>query len=187
MAELNEAYKRKNVPKLPGKTKFHQGYFTPKHPEKCLTKVNIYRSSLEYNFLVYCDLNPNILRYASEPIQIPYKNPEKALKQGLDPKLFFTISNYMVDMWIECLGENGEKRKIFIEIKSYAETQQPVMPESKNGKPVSANKYKAFNKAAITYLKNKAKWESAEKFCKERGCEFMIITEKTLKRLGMKI
>lgn len=186
---LNEEYKNRHKPAIQGQSRYHQGYFTPKHPEKCLTpKSNIYRSGYELQFMLFCDNDPRILRWGSEPIAIPYKNPVSTLKYCLKNNLnpnnqqFWKTSNYNVDFWIEMKDKTGEGvRKIFIEIKPYAQTIPPVMPPQ-DAKPAT---FKKFNRESMTYLQNKAKWEAAEKFCKERGCEFWIVTERTLKKLGL--
>ena len=39
----------------------------------------------------------------------------------------------------------------------------------------------------MTYIKNESKWEKAEKYCKQRGWEFNIFTENTLKSLGIRL
>jgi len=39
----------------------------------------------------------------------------------------------------------------------------------------------------MSYIKNTSKWETAEAYCADRGWEFVIWTEDTLKNLGIKI
>lgn len=78
-------------------------------------------------------------------------------------------------------SSEGRIRKIFIEIKPYAQTQQP--------KPINENatlkEHRKYNKDAETFLVNNAKWQAATKEFQSRGAEFMVVTERTLKRLGM--
>lgn len=45
--------------------------------------------------------------------------------------------------------------------------------------------HKKFNKDAETYLVNMAKWTAAKKYFEAKGAEFMVVTEKTLKQLGL--
>ena len=187
MISINEKYKKYHKPLQEGKTHFHQGYFIPTlHPEKCLTKENIYRSSWEQKFFDWCDRCDAVVRWASEPVKVEYLNPvtniEYCKKNNLDPKnpVYWKKANYYVDAWIEIKKKDDDSiRKIFIEIKPYAETQKP--------KPVSPNaslkEIKAFNRAAMTYLVNQAKWKAADAEFKKRNCEFMVVTEKTLKKL----
>ena len=76
---------------------------------------------------------------------------------------------------------NGRIRKIFIEIKPFAQTQQP--------KPINESatikEHRRYNREAETYLVNCAKWAAATKEFQSRGAEFMVVTERTLKKLGM--
>lgn len=181
-------YKRRNKPHLnEEKTKYKQGYFVPKHPEKCVTKTNIFRSSWEAKLMDWFDRNDTILRWGSEPIAIKYMDPvgnmKYCKKNNLDPTnpRNWKPSNYYTDFWCEMRQADGGVKKIFVEVKPYAQTIPP--------KPLDPNanlrQHKAFNKAAETYLTNTAKWKAALKFCKERGCDFMIVTEKTLTKLGL--
>lgn len=78
---MNDQYKNRHKPtQNSDKVKFQQGYYIPVNLEKCLTKQNIYRSSWERLFMQWCDLNPNITHWASEPIGIKYMNPVGNLK-----------------------------------------------------------------------------------------------------------
>ena len=53
-----------------------QGLYQPKNPEKYAgKKTPRYRSSWEWAFMRFCDNNPSIMQWASESIQIPYRNP----------------------------------------------------------------------------------------------------------------
>lgn len=185
---MNDDYKKYHKPVIDSdKVKFHQGYYYPKHPEKCLTKENVYRSGWEYFFMRYCDDSPNIVRWASEPVKVQYLNPvanmQKCVKEGLDPQnpLNWKVCNYYTDFWIEMKGQNNTIRKIFIEIKPYAQTQQPK-PINENA---SMKEHKRYNREAETYLVNIQKWKAATKEFQSRGAEFMVVTEKTLKKLGM--
>ena len=151
---LNENYKNRHKPAKPGNSKFKQGYFHPRNPEKCLTaNSNIYGSNYELQFN---NLDPTDMR-------------------------FWKTSMYYTDFWIELATDDGGIRKIFIEIKPYAQTIPPAPLESRGKRPSKT----AYNREVKTYLQNSAKWKAAEQFCKERGCEFIIVTEKTLKKLGL--
>ena len=84
-------------------------------------------------------------------------------------------------MWMEMLQNDGTVKKIFVEIKPYDQTQPP--------KPInesaSLKEKKAFNRAAETFLVNQAKWVAAEAEFKSKGASFLIVTEKTLAKLGL--
>ena len=71
----SNSYKLRNRPNISENSKYHQGTFIPSHPEKCLTKINIYRSDWERKFMEYCDRTATIVQWGSEPFSIPYKNP----------------------------------------------------------------------------------------------------------------
>lgn len=55
----------------------------------------------------------------------------------------------------------------------------PPKPDAK------LKEFKAYNRDAMAYLTNQAKWEAATKYFSERGCEFIVVTEHTLKKLGI--
>ena len=52
--------------------RYHQGVIDPKHTKKYYSdKMNepiIYRSGLELQFIQYCENNPKVAKWASEPI-----------------------------------------------------------------------------------------------------------------------
>ena len=55
--------------------KFSQGIYKIKHPEKYVgSKDPTYRSSWEYTFMSFCDNNPSVQQWASEPVRIPYSS-----------------------------------------------------------------------------------------------------------------
>ena len=56
----------------------YKGRFKPKHYNKYKgdpTKI-VYRSLWERRFMKYCDDNPNILRWSSEEVIIPYRTDD---------------------------------------------------------------------------------------------------------------
>lgn len=186
---LDESNKLKRKPiQHSDKIKFKQSYYHPDHPEKCITQINECRSSWEQKFCWWCDHNPNILHWASEPIGIKYLDPaaniEYCMKHNINPQdpHNWKMRTYYVDFWIEEQDMlTGELVRTFIEVKPYHETIEP--------KPILANaslkEHKAYNKAALTYITNKAKWDTAERVFAERGCKFKVITEKDLKDLKL--
>ena len=57
-------------------SKYAQGKYQIKNLEKYMGKrLPTYRSSWEFTFCQFCDNNPAVLHWASEAIQIPYRNP----------------------------------------------------------------------------------------------------------------
>lgn len=185
---MNDMYKLRHKPQHSEKVKYHQGYFQPQHPEKWLTKQIIYRSGWEYLFCRWADENPNIKKVASEPIAVKYLNPVANLayctKNGLNPNdpRNWKVCNYYTDFWIEIEdSQTGEVKRIFIEIKPFSQTQCPKQPNP----TASLKEHKAYNNAAQTYLVNQAKWKAAKELFESRGAEFMVVTEKTLQKLGL--
>ena len=74
----------------------------------------IYRSLWEKKFMLYCDKNENILEWGSEEIIIPYRSP-------VDNR----IHRYFPDFYVKARTKTGKLAKSIIEIKPYAQTQQP--------------------------------------------------------------
>jgi aldehyde:ferredoxin oxidoreductase len=84
------------------------------------------------------------------------------------------MHRYFVDVKVKF-----KSGKIYlIEIKPEIQTKPPVKKKRKSQK---------YLKEVMTYIKNESKWEQAEKYCKQRGWEFKIFTENTLKSLGIRL
>jgi len=137
----------------------YKGKYKPSFPEKYKgdpTNI-IYRSLWERKFCVYCDLNENIIEWASEEKCIPYRSP-------VDGK----IHRYFPDFLIKVKESNGTIKKYMIEIKPKRQTLPPVKPQRQTKKYISE---------VYEYAKNQSKWEAAKEWCADRGYEFKIITE----------
>jgi hypothetical protein len=141
--------------------KYHQGRYQVKNPKKYWGDFNnvIFRSSWELKVFIWCDTNPDVVRWNSEEVVIPYVNP-------FDGK----YHRYFTDIYVEIM-KNGKLEKYVYEIKPNSEKKPPKKPKRRTR--AYANKLK-------TYLINQAKWESAAKYCKERNLKFQILTEKEL-------
>lgn len=140
----------------------YKGKFRPKHPKKYRgdpTKI-IYRSLWERNCMRYFDDNPNVLKWSSEEVIVPYKSP-------LDGR----YHRYFPDFLIRIKNKQGQLETIMIEVKPYKETKEP-----KPQKRLTKN----YLVEVKTWSINKSKWEAAIEFCKDRKWKFMIITEKEL-------
>ena len=71
-------------------------------------------------------------------------------------------------------SEKGAKiynDKEVIEIKPKKWCKEPKIPKKKTAK---------YYKQVYGYVKNKAKWDSASRFCSKHGLKFKILTEDTL-------
>jgi hypothetical protein len=134
-------------------SKFARGKFTPAHPEKYVgTKLPTYRSSWEFSFMKFCDTNPGVQKWASEAIQIPYKDP-----------LTGRQTVYVPDFFIQYVDKLGRILTELVEIKPASQT---ILER------VGKNKY---NQAQ--FIKNQAKWAAANLWCKQQGIKFRIINE----------
>jgi hypothetical protein len=133
--------------------KFARGKFTMRHPEKYVgTNVPTYRSSWEWSFMNFCDNNASVQKWASEAIQIPYKDP-----------LTNRQTVYVPDFFIQYMDKAGRILTELIEIKP---SSQQILER------VGKNKY---NQAQ--FVKNQAKWAAAGLWCKQQGIKFRILNE----------
>ena len=134
-------------------SKFARGKFTMTAPEKYVgTKMPTYRSSWELTFMRFCDTNPSILKWASEAIQIPYKDP-----------LTGKNTVYVPDFFIQYVDKQGRMLTELVEIKP---SSQQILER------VGKNK---FNQ--MQFVKNQAKWAAASAWCKQQGLRFRILNE----------
>ena len=121
----------------------------------------IYRSLWERKFMVYCDLNPSIIAWASEEIAIPYLSP-------LDGK----IHRYFPDFFIKVKQKDNKIKNIIIEVKPKIQCSAPKIPKKKT---------KKYLQEVRTWSINEAKWKAARKYCDEKDFDFQLITEKELR------
>lgn len=140
----------------------YKGYFKPKFPEKYKGNANniIYRSLWERHCMVYFDQNPNVVKWCSEEVIVPYKSP-------IDGR----THRYFPDFLIQVKNKYDNIETILIEVKPFKETHEP-----KKKKRVTKN----YLYEVKTWGINSAKWKAAEEFCADRKWKFMILTEKEL-------
>lgn len=133
-------------------TKFAQGIYKITNRAKYAgTKEPRYRSGWELSFMRFCDSNDNILQWASEAIQIPYRHPLTG-KQTI----------YVPDFLITYRTKNNLMKAEVIEIK----------PKKQS---IVESKMSARDKAVVAV--NYAKWDAATKWCQRQGLVFRVITE----------
>ena len=134
-------------------SKFARGKFTMKHPEKYIgNKIPIYRSSWEWHFMNVCDSNDSIQKWASEAVQIPYRDP-----------LTGRQTVYVPDFFIQYIDKNNRVLTELIEIKPASQQLLEKVGKSR------------YNQEQ--YVKNMAKWDAANKWCRNNGIKFRIINE----------
>ena len=140
----------------------YKGKFRPKNHKKYLGDFRevIYRSSWELKFMQYCDTNKSIVKWSSEEIVIPYRSP-------VDNR----VHRYFPDFYVKYRDVKGNYQEKVIEIKPAKQVKEPKVQKRRTKRYVSE---------VFTYATNKAKWEAAEDFCKDRRWKFQILTEKEL-------
>jgi hypothetical protein len=141
---------------------YKQGKFSPKFPKKYIgdpTNI-VFRSGWEKRVMDTLDNNPNVLRWASEEVIVPYISP-------IDNK----PHRYFVDFYVEAKAPDGSIKKMLLEVKPAAQTKPPKPPKRKT---------KRYITEVMTWGVNEAKWKAAEEYCHEKGWEFRIITEAEL-------
>ena len=132
--------------------KYAQTLYEVKNIEKYAGKKKPFmRSSWETVFARMCDNNPAIIKWASEPFMIPYRNPFTGKK---------TI--YVPDFMIVYVDKKGVQHAEVIEIKPKKETSMQYARSKRD-------------QAAVAL--NLAKWKVAEVWCRAQGIKFRVITE----------
>jgi len=133
-------------------SKYAQGKFSVRNMEKYVgKKMPTYRSSWEMTFMTFCDNNPAVLQWASEPFMIPYRNPLSGKN---------TI--YIPDFMMVYIDAQQQKHAEVIEVKPLKETTLETAKSVRD-------------KAAV--ILNMAKWTAARAFCQAHGMKFRIVTE----------
>lgn len=142
-------------------SKYAQGIFVPKYPEKYVGRGSIrYRSSWEYAFCQMCDNHPAIINWASESVRIPYINP-------LTGKSTF----YVPDFFIVYQDKDGQNHAEVVEVKPSKEM-------------TFENARSQRDKLAV--IVNHAKWTAAYEWAKRNGIRFRIVSENEIFHQGKK-
>lgn len=129
--------------------------------EKTDKEYYVCRSTWEQKFFKWLDHNKNILKWSSEPLAVPYFDPVTNKDR-----------RYYPDVLTKVKTKDNKEKVYLIEIKPYKETVLPKKTKNKTNKTMLYEQK--------TWLTNTHKWKSAIRFCKKRGWEFKIITEKDL-------
>ena len=140
----------------------YKGKYQPSYPRKYKGNPTniVYRSLWERKFMVYCDNNERILEWGSEEMYVWYRSP-------IDNR----PHRYFPDFYIKVKESTGAIKKYIIEIKPNRQTKPPAKPKRQT---------KGYLREAYEYAKNQAKCEAADEWCKDRGYEFKVFTEKEL-------
>jgi hypothetical protein len=142
----------------------YKGSFTPKNLSKYKGNPDriTYRSSWERDVMVFLDESPKVKKWNSEEFVVRYY-------YEVDKK----YHKYYVDFWVN--WDSGQTTLIEVKPK-----KQAMPPKTKNPKSKSS-----LNEA-FTYIKNRNKWDAAEKVAKDNGYRFVIWTEDELEKMGIK-
>lgn len=141
------------------------GKYTIKNTNKYIGNIHniTYRSLWERSFCKWCDTNKSVLKWAIEPFKIPYVDKGSGKHRKYNP-----------DFYIEM----KDGKKFVIEVKPDHETRPPKKMKRKS---------KRYYLAESTYMTNTSKWETAKLYCEAKGWLFRIVTEHTMKDMGIKI
>ena len=145
----------------------YKGKYTPQNPKKYKGNVKgiIFRSLWERAFMTYCDKNKYVLEWSSEELVIPYISPKDNERH-----------RYFPDFWLKIKNKEGQEEELIIEIKPSQFAKAPeIKLTPKTGRPT-----KTYLNALREYTINRAKWESAHKYCEKQNKRFIVLTEEDL-------
>ena len=132
--------------------KFHQGKYQILNQSKYSgSGMPTFRSSWEQTFMQFCDTNPNVMAWASEPVRISYQNP-----------ITGKITSYVPDFVFVYRDAKGKKNAELVEIKPMNQSN----PKFARGRAQQTQ-------VAINY----AKWDAATHWAKKRGMKFRVLNE----------
>lgn len=104
--------------------RYAQGFFTPKNPQKYIGTGKIrYRSGWELTFMNFADNNEKILQWASESIQIPYRNPLTGRQTIYIPDFFIVYQNAKGQQIAELIEIKPKKQTMITEKNAQCKRQ----------------------------------------------------------------
>jgi len=110
----------------------------------------------------WLDTKTSVVNWMSEGLQIPYFFAPDGKWHRYFPDFVMTVKDTA-----------GKNTVCMVEIKPHTQTIHPSL------KPRNGNK-KRMIKEALEYEKNQSKWHAANIYCKNKGWQFMVVTEKQL-------
>lgn len=137
-------------------SRWARGKFQLKNPDKYVgNHLPTYRSSWEWHFMTFCDKDPRIMKWASEAIKIPYKDPFTGRQ---------TI--YVPDFFIQYADKTGRVQVELIEVKPASQTLLEKAGKNRNNQ--------------LQWAKNQVKWRAAQAWCSRQGIKFRVLNENDL-------
>ncbi len=183
--------KRKTPRKSPQKTprnrtkkqtkKTYSGYYSVSNTKKYISDIQkvYYRSGWEKQFCKWCDTNKRVIKWAIEPIKIPYFDEGTGKKREYNPDFYVKMD---------------DGKTYLIEIKPDYQTHEPKKPSIPSSSSSVApkrkrnySKEKKYIREQTTYLTNTSKWKAAKKLCDKKGWVFLVVTENNLESIGIKL
>lgn len=152
---------RSMKPRMGKKSHYKQGYFDVSKSSRYYGEVPvIYRSGLEFKFMIWCEHNPRIAKWTSEPIAIPYTCPETGKQR-----------KYYIDFVVQFTND----KKYLVEVKPFSQMKdaEQFAREAK-----LRRKLPPIGKHNAVAAKNDAKWRFAKSWATKRDMKFTIITER---------
>lgn len=141
---------------------YTQGKYNPQNRNKYIgVRDPEYRSSWERSAFIKLDSNPNVLRWGSEIVVLPYVFE-------LDGKKH----KYYIDLYVE-MRTGDTLVKWLIEIKPDDKLMPPKKPKIN-----SARALRGYNLRMADYYKNMDKWKFASRYATMYAMDFLIMTEK---------
>lgn len=147
-----------------------KGIYSPINPDKYIGNVEniVFRSSWERKLMVKLDINPNVLKWSSEELVIPYYDSIQRKQR-----------RYFVDFTILYRNPStGEEVKYAIEVKPFSQTVPPTKPKNNNAK-----RARRYLNESLTYRNNLDKWKQAQEWCKKNNFRFVVLHEKNSGRI----
>lgn len=136
-------------------SRWAQGTYEPKNPHKYVGKHKPrYRSGWELRVMMFLDENKHIINWASESIQIPYKNPLTG-KQTV----------YIPDFFVLYEDKDRLVKAEIIEVKPKSQTS---LQEART------------REDQAHAIVNQAKFMAANAYCKRAGLTFRVISEDSI-------
>ena len=133
--------------------KWEKGLYHVQNPAKYVgSKHPTFRSSWERKFMEMCDAHPNIVKWASENVRIPYRHPVTG-----------KATNYVPDFMVQYVDKDGKESVELVEIKPAGQTTMEAAGRSQRNQ--------------IEVHVNAAKWSAAQDWCKSKGIKFRVINE----------
>lgn len=147
-------------------SKFRQGYFHPKFPDKYRGNPEkiVFRSSWEKKFMNFLDLSEDIVEWGSETFSIKYFYPA--------PYGNNAYHQYFPDFYFVRVDENNNRQRFLVEVKPKNQLQKPHEPKRKTEKSI-----KNYNYLMECYTKNYFKNLAAKEFCKFNNMKYVYLTE----------